>query len=359
MKLNRMILGCIFSALIICSFSSCMETETQNEKIGVLIKNESEPFWIGFRDSVLKAAEKGGYDVVIYASDNDSATQIDQLKTLIMNGVKGFVVAAASTDLSDQIAKIVNSQDCYVVFVNVVPTISALKVSKNMYFTSSPEYDAGAFQAQILDSYFKHSPSKLSDKNLDIIYFNGEAGHPAVLNRRSGFVSEIQKLGYSVNLNQINANWSTESARGELGFWLEKNNIKNIDAIVSQNDDMALGAVDALLKYECVDNPSRPTVDTDGDGTALLVPVLGIDATEDGQKSMNNNQLYGTVLQDVNLQIETALEIITECYKNGSAIGYTTSNNIKGASSVTQEAPLTDASVLSQCFVVPFIPLTK
>lgn len=358
-KTYKKFFGCLFISIIALSFSSCMKKEVKNEKIGILIKNETEPFWIGFRDSFLKAANENNYDIEIYASDNDSATQIDQLKTLLMNGVRGFVVTAATTDLTDQIAKIVNSQDAYVVFVNVVPTVSALKVGKNIYYSSSPETDAGAFQADIFDSYIKKSSGKINGKNLNIVYFNGEFGHPAVLYRRTGFITEMEKLGYKLNLTQINANWSTESARGEMSMWLEKNNISNLDAIVSQNDDMALGAVDALLNGNYVDNPSKPASDTDGDGTALAVPVFGIDATEAGRKSMQNNQLYGTVLQNIDLQTETALEIISECFKNGTAIGYTTKNNIKGATAVTSEVPLTDASVLDQCFVVPFIPVTK
>ena len=45
--------------------------------------------------------------------------------------------------------------------------------------------------------------------------------------------------------------------------------------------------------------------------------------------------------------------------KNGSAQGYVTQAGLKAASQVTKEAPLTDSSVIGQCFVVPFVPVQK
>ena len=350
-----LILG--MNVLLSCNSKSA---GANSEKIGVLLKSEDESFWIDFKKYFTDIAEEKNLSLEIYASDNDPAIQIDQLKTMLMNGVKGFVITAASSDLTEQIAKIVNSQGGYVVFVNVMPTIDALKISKNCYYSSSPETEAGAYQAEILHNYFSKHPDKLSGKTVNVLYFNGEYGHPAQIPRRAGFVEAMESKGYKVNfLTQFGANWNRGSAKESMNLWLKKNGVKNLNAVVCQNDDMALGAVEAFIDNGFIDSKNSPMNDTDGDGTALALPVLGVDATTAGRDSLAASQLYGTVFQDMKTQIETALEIVTKCYSDGSAIGYVTSKGIKGAQKVSTEAPLTDTAIISQCFIVPYVPVTK
>ncbi|MGL4985737.1 MAG: hypothetical protein ACRC5H_01190 [Treponemataceae bacterium] len=115
---------------------------------------------------------------------------------------------------------------------------------------------------------------------------------------------------------------------------------------------MALGAVESLVS-------NKYTKDDISDGTNLLVPVIGVDGTAAAQDSMKANKLYATVLQDEITQSETAFELVYEVAKNGTAIGYTTSAGISAATMVTDEPPSNDASVINQCWLIPFKPITK
>ena len=45
--------------------------------------------------------------------------------------------------------------------------------------------------------------------------------------------------------------------------------------------------------------------------------------------------------------------------KEGNAKGYKTQGGITAAKETTKEAPLTDRNVIGQCFIVPFVPVTK
>ena len=62
---------------------------------------------------------------------------------------------------------------------------------------------------------------------------------------------------------------------------------------------------------------------------------------------------------DVAVQTGTAFELMYECAKNGTAEGYTTKAGITGAKENSKKYPLTDASILSQCYIVPFKPVTE
>ena len=348
------------TAMLAFSFSGCSKGgNTNKEVVGVLLRNDYEAFLQAYKNGLIDSAKKNNIQLQIYSANNDAAIQIDQLKTMLLNGVKNFVIIAHSTDLTEQMAKIISSQGGSAAFSNIIPSVDALKVGKNFFYASSPETDAGNFQAQIIDSYFKKNSGKLSGKTLNVVYFNGEYGHPAQIYRKVGVLEGLSRLGYNVNLvAEYGANWSRDSARQYLDLFIESGN-RSFDVVIAQNDEMALGAVDSLVNHGLVDNPSNPTKDTDGDGTALVVPVLGIDATDGGKASMANNQMYATVLQDANAQAATALELVVQCMKTGTAQGYVTQAGLKAASQTTKEAPLTDNSVISQCFVVPFVPVQK
>lgn len=357
-KLCKYIGGSLLLAALFMT-SGCKKTSEKKEVIGVLLRNDTEPFLAAYKAGLIKAAKENGITLQSYSANNDAAIQIDQLKTMLLNGVKNFVIIAYNTDLTEQMAKIINSQGGSAAFSNIIPSVDALKVGKNFYYASSPETDAGNFQAQIIDSYFKKNPSKLNGKNLRVVYFNGEYGHPAQIYRKVGVMEGLAKLGYNVNVvAEFGANWNLDSARQYLSLWLEGKH-SDFDVVIAQNDEMALGAVEALVSHGYVDNPSNPTQDVDRDGTALAVPVLGVDATEGGKTSMQKNQMYGTVLQDANAQAATALELVWQCLENGSAQGYTTKGGLSAAKETTKEAPLTDRNVIDQCFIVPFVPVTK
>ena len=357
--MKKILLVSILS-LFVFSFIGCgKKASVQKDVVGVLLRNDNEAFFVAYKNGLIEAAKKSGTTLQIYSANNDAAIQIDQLKTMLLNGVKNFVIISHSTDLTEQMAKIISSQGGAAAFSNVIPSVEALKVSKNLFYASSPETDAGNFQAQIIDSYFKKNPGKLAGKTLNVVYFNGEYGHPAQIYRKVGVMEGLSRLGYNVNtVAEYGANWDRASARQYLDLFIDGQGGK-FDVVIAQNDEMALGAVESLVNHGMLDDPSTPVRDIDNDGTALLVPVLGIDATEDGKASMSKNQMFATVLQDAAAQAATALELVCQCMKNGFAQGYVTQAGLKAASQVTKEAPLTDSSVIGQCFVVPFVPVQK
>lgn len=359
MKKTMKIFTALLLSSLIFSITGCQKKENQKEIVAALLRNDAEPFLAAYKNGLLDFAKKNGIQLQIYSSNNDAAIQVDQLKTLLLNGVKNFVIIAYNTDLTEQMSKIISSQGGAAAFSNVIPSVVALKESQNLFYASSPETDAGKFQAQMIDGYFKRNPGKLNGRNLRVLYFNGEYGHPAQIYRKAGVMEELSRLGYSVNvLGEFGANWDRASACQYLDLWIEGKKT-DFDVVIAQNDEMALGAVDSLIKHNLVDNPSNPTLDTDGDGTALKLPVLGVDATDGGKASLEKKQMYGTVLQDANAQAATALELVWQCMKEGNARGYTTQSGISPAKETTKEAPLTEKSVIGQCFIVPFVPVTR
>ncbi|MBQ9495277.1 MAG: substrate-binding domain-containing protein [Treponema sp.] len=350
---------CLLFAGFSFAFATGSSDSSKTIVMGALIRNLNETFVRDYADNLKKLARENNVQLKLLDGNGDVATQLDQLKTLLSQGVKYFVIIPQDTGATEQMAQLIKAKDGAAAFSNIQPSVAALKTSTNFYFASSPETVAGEYQAKIIDDYFKKYPAKAPNKIINMILINGQLGHPAQVNRRRGVINGLKSRGWQVNIVvEDTANWGAAEAQAKMDAWLAAFAGK-FNVVVAQNDDMALGAIESMLINKYTDNPNDVTKDVDGDGTVLRVPVLGIDATETGRRSMAESKMYATVLQDSVGQSTTAFELVYQCAVNGTAIGYTTRSGLAAATRVTDEEPVTDAAVLAQCFLVPFKPVTR
>lgn len=326
--------------------------------IGALIRNLDDQFLNDYTSSLKKNAASKGVDLKVMDARSDMGTQLDQLNTLISQGVKYFVVVPAVTEGSEQLASVIAAKKGGAAFSNTAPTVAALKTSSNFFLASSPESIAGSIQADIVDAYFKKFPQKLGpNKAINLILFLGQLGHPAQIYRTQAVLKDLEKKGYKVNvIAKDTANWQPDEAQQKMDAWLNAYKGK-FNLILANNDAMALGAVESLITAKYVDDPANPTKDVDGDGTFLKVPVIGVDATQVALRSMAEHKLYATVLQDAAAQASTAFELAytmaTKGAVNGAAI-----NGIKPLDQPIEEAPANDSALVKQIYLVPFKGVT-
>ncbi|MGL4985738.1 MAG: substrate-binding domain-containing protein [Treponemataceae bacterium] len=85
--------------------------------------------------------------------------------------------------------------------------------------------------------FSSHHHQKLSQgKTLDLLYINGQLGHPVQINRRIGFMDEIKKLGYTVNIvAEDTGNWGAGDAQQKMDTWLAVYK-GQFNLIIAQND---------------------------------------------------------------------------------------------------------------------------
>jgi methyl-galactoside transport system substrate-binding protein len=327
--------------------------------IGALIRNLDDQFLHDYTEKLKKAADGKGVELKVMDARSDMATQLDQLNALISQGVKYFVVVPAVTEGSEQIASVIAAKDGGAAFSNTAPTVTALKTSKSFFLASSPESIAGSIQADIVDAYFKKFPNKLGPgKAINLILFLGQLGHPAQIYRTQAVLKDLATKGYKVNIvAKDTANWQPDEAQQKMDAWLNAHKGK-FNLILANNDAMALGAVESLITAKYVDDPANPTKDVDGDGTFLKVPVIGVDATQVALRSMSENKLYATVLQDAEGQATTAFDLAYTLATKGSVDGATI-NGIKPLDKAIEEAPANDPALVKQIYLVPFKGVTK
>lgn len=288
-----------------------------------------------------------GVELKLQDSRGDMALQLDQLNTLLTQGVKYYVVVSNTTEATVDIASRIHAKGGGAAFSNIQPSVEALKVSPNFYLASSPESVAGQIQAQILDDYFKANPDKMANGDpdaIDAIFLYGQLGHPAQVYRTNAVKAGLKAAGYKLNVvAEDTANWKPDEAQAKMDTWLTAFN-GEFDVVIANNDGMVLGAVESLLTARYIDDPNDPSKDVDGDGTVLRVPVLGVDAIQVAVKSMEEKKLFATVLQDAVGQATTAFELAYMMATEGSATGKT-AWGLKPLSAPIDESPANDAAI--------------
>jgi len=320
-------------------------------QIALLMRNMDEQFLKDYSDNVRKLAAEKGVNLNVQDARSDGATQLTQLQTLLNQGYKYFVIIPCVSELSEQMNRDIQARGGAAAYSNIQPTVTSLKVGPNFFYASSPEFVGGSYQGGLIADYFDKNPARAPNKAVNMILINGQLGHPAQVNRRAGLLAELRNRGYTVNIvAEDTANWTPDQANEKMNAWIASFRDR-FNVVAAQNDGMALGAVQSMIQNGMVKTDTS-------DGTRLTVPVLGIDATSDAIASMRRNELYATVLQDAIGQSAAAFDVIyqmaTGTYRAGNAAGGT-----PAATTPIDEAPANDASIIRQCYLVPFVPVDK
>ena len=342
----------IVSTMVFAAGQKDSATSGGKVVIGALIRNLDEQFLADYTANIRKLAESKGVELKVLDSRSDQAAQLDQLNMLLTQGVRHFIIIPNQTEATEQMTRAIQEKGGTAVFSNTSPSADALKVSKNFFLADSAQSVAGYIQADIIDAYFTKYPERLSPgKTIDALLILGQLGHPAQITRSEGLEKGLAAKGYTLNvLAKDTANWKPDEAQQKMDAWLSAFNGR-FNIVITQNDGMALGAVESLLA-------AQYTKKDKSDGTILRVPVLGVDATEVALQSIHEDKLYATVLQDSmgisTTAFELAFALATGAYKPGMVV-----NGIEPLDAPIADPPANDSAVVGQCYLVPFKPVTK
>ena len=112
----------IFASAFACTvlFTGCKRAEPDSsDVVGVLLRNDTEVFLKDYKEALEKTAKEKDIKIKVYSANSDAAIQIDQVKTMLLNGVRHFVIIPYSTDLTEQMAKMIYSQGGSAAFSNI------------------------------------------------------------------------------------------------------------------------------------------------------------------------------------------------------------------------------------------------
>lgn len=170
------------------------------------------------------------------------------------------------------------------------PIVNFLKTYPNSVIIDTDVNQSGIMQGKLLADEW-NSKKELLDKNKDnimqYVLLKGPVNSPETIARTKYSIQTINDSGIKTQeLSSITCNWDEECAKTAIESNLLTLNGK-IEAIIANNDAMAIGAVKALQKYGY-----------NKGGNSKYIPVIGVDALPEAQELIKQGAMTGTVVQD-------------------------------------------------------------
>lgn len=303
--------GALF--LVLCLlFTGCGPGDPRREekkdslKIGVSIYDQYDTFVSELVSQVQayakeKAKETGiSISLEVQNAEKSQILQNDQIDDFIQEGCDILCVNLVDRTDASTIVEKAKSSDVPVIFFNRELVKEDLERWNKLYYVGADAFISGEIQGDILVEECKKNFSKI-DKNgdgiLQYIMLEGEAGHNDSMVRTMSVINEITDRGYMVEkLSDEIANWNRDQAATKMKQFIEEFG-DSIEVVLANNDDMALGAVDALEASGMDETmPNWPM-------------ILGIDGTAVGLDAVEDGKLLGTVLNDSRGQAKGMLEL--------------------------------------------------
>ena len=188
-------------------------------------------------------------------------------------------------------------QDVPVIFFNRELVEQDLERWDRLYYVGAPALQSGILQGEMAADLFQKDPSV--DKNEDGVFqyvvLEGEMDHQDAIVRTEYAINTITEQGVSVEkLGYGIANWNRGQAQTKMTQMIGQYG-DAIELVLANNDDMALGAIDAYKAAE-IDQEEWPA-------------IFGIDGTDVGKTALNKGELKGTVYNDKEGQAEAMLKL--------------------------------------------------
>ncbi|WP_313528715.1 substrate-binding domain-containing protein [Shinella sp.] len=260
------------------------------ETIGVSMQSFDNNFQTLLREGIsARASEVNGVSVQVEDAQTDISKQLNQVNNFIAAGVDAIVITLTDTSAAAGVSEAAAKAGIPLVFLNLEPENIA-KLPEKQAYVGSKETDAGRLAGEAACSLLKEK-GKAADAQVYILM--GDLAHQASRDRTSSFKEALSAgacKGVTI-ADEQSAAWTRTNAMDMTTNWITAG--QPIDVVFANNDEMAIGAVQAL---------KAAGVSMDD------VVVIGIDATQDGLAAMAAGELDATVFQNAKGQSASAVD---------------------------------------------------
>lgn len=296
--------------------TGCAGTSTQPQnrsiRIGLSLYDQYDTFITELMERYGAYVEKrkaGGADIVTVTRDaaGSQAAQNDQVREFIESGCKVVCVNLVDRTAPTDIIDMARNNDVPVIFFNRELVEEDLMQWDRLYYVGADAFQSGILQGEMAAEYYLAHPQvdRNGDGSIQYVILEGEIGHQDAIIRTEYSVDTMiqkgvlmDKVGYGV------ANWSRAQARTKMQQLLDLDG-SEIELVLANNDDMALGAIEA---YEDKEIPRD-----------RWPMIFGIDGTEVGLQAVVDGRMTGTVYNDKDGQAK-AMEELAYALASGKSL---------------------------------------
>ena len=265
--------------------------------IGVCIYKFDDAFMTTYRNALQEILEGKGYTVTVMDGNNDQAKQNEQINNFIIQGVDALIINPVMTSAADQIIATVKEADIPTVLINREPTAEQMAAYDKLVYVGCDAAQSGTFQGElIIDTENKGDIN--GDGVVSYIMIQGDPENIDAQLRTEYSVKALVDAGITVEeLDLQRGDWDRnkgqEIAQTDLAKFGDQ-----IEVVFCNNDDMAIGALQAI-------QAAGRTVNVD-------IYLVGVDALDAALNEVKNGNMTGTVLNDAVGQAEQAVVCMEE-----------------------------------------------
>jgi inositol transport system substrate-binding protein len=222
-----------------------------------------------------RADEIGGITLNFVSAEEDTVTQQGQVETFITQEVDAIVVIPVDTDAAGPMTDAAAAAEIPLVYVNRRP--SDLPTDGSVPYVGSDSLFAGTAEMEML--------AELANYEGNVVIIQGDPANEAAILRTQGCMDVIDaNEGLNLLFEPQAGFWFREQGLDIMENWIQTG--EQIDIVCANNDEMALGAIEALKGNDMLDD----------------VLVGGVDATAVALESMAAGELDVTVFQNAAAQ---------------------------------------------------------
>ena len=300
--------------LILQGSGGCQQS---GPKIAFFVYNGNDTFISEMmEDMVANMPANVNYEVC--DAGNSQAVQNQQIVSRIDDGYDLFVINAVDRLAAGSIVEKCNKKGIPIIFFNREPLEDAL-AGGAAYYVGAASDKLGAKQADMAAELFGNNfAGSRYDRNGDgvvqLVILKGEQGHQDAEKRTDNCVSRLRALGFNVEVLAVEiADWNRQDAYAAMKRLYTQYG-RAIELVFSNNDDMALGAIDYLTDAGIFS----------GEGNKRNQPfaIIGVDGTTVGLDAIGKGLLYGTVVNDGKKQSDAILTLADYILSGKDLSGY-------------------------------------
>ncbi len=265
--------------------------------IGANIYTFNDNFMNGVvRPELERYADELGVEIDIVDSEGSQATLNNQVDTFISKGVDVLVINLVDPAAAGTIIDKAKAADIPLILFNKEATVAGvMDTYDKVWYVGTNSAEAGIIQGQMMVADWKANPEwdLNSDGIVQYVLLKGEPGHPDAEARTVESVKAFTDAGIGVEelALQPSTTWSTTEAGETMASWLTTDFADEIELVISNNDGMAFGAIQAMKN------------------AGYSIPIYGVDALEEALAKIGTGDMNGTVLNDGVNQARATLDL--------------------------------------------------
>jgi len=295
----------IFVIALVVGFISMMSRVASPKKnvikIGLCLYRFDDTFISNVRQEIEEYAKEyeKEHDIkinleVVDARDNQN-TQNHQVERFVSLDYDVLLINVVDRFAASNMIETAVGANIPIVFFNRKPVDDDLNRADNIYYVGAGPKAAGIEQAKIIINAYNENPHSIDidgDGVINYVLLEGEPSHQDSLVRTEWVIKTLQENNIPINkLSGAIGNW--ERAQGSALMEDFLNKYSNIDLVISNNDDMGLGAIDAIERANNITG----------------IKVVGIDGTKEALEAINEGKLLGTIESDKKEYAKAVVEI--------------------------------------------------